>query len=116
MLTPRASFLALASACAAAAALSSTALAAAPAPGVSAPTFSLPLVGGGSVDLAGLRGHVVVVNFFATWCPPCRAETPDLNAAERRYASSGVIFVGVDDRESAQLVSVWAKQKGVKFR
>src|ERR1022692_4198435 len=105
MLTARASFVALASACVAAAALSSSALAAAPAPGVSAPTFSLPLVGGGSVDLAGLRGHVVVVNFFATWCPPCRAETPDLISASGAFAPRGVTFVGVDVKESAQLVS-----------
>jgi thiol-disulfide isomerase/thioredoxin len=81
-----------------------------------APTFALKQVGGGAIDLNALRGHVVVVNFFATWCPPCRAETPDLISAERRYSSGGVIFIGVDDRESAQLVSVWAKQKGVKFR
>ena len=87
-----------------------------PPAGSVAPTFKLPQVGGGSIDLAALRGHVVVVNFFATWCPPCRAETPDLISAERRYSSNGVIFVGVDDRESAQLVSVWAKQKGVKYR
>jgi cytochrome c biogenesis protein CcmG/thiol:disulfide interchange protein DsbE len=116
MLTARASIAALAFASVAAAALSGTALAAAPAPGVSAPAFSLPQVGGGKIDLAGLRGHVVVVNFFATWCPPCRAETPDMNAAVKRYASSGVIFVGVDDRESAQLVSVWAKSNGVHYR
>jgi cytochrome c biogenesis protein CcmG/thiol:disulfide interchange protein DsbE len=89
---------------------------ASPPTGSAAPTFSLARVGGGSIDLSSLRGHVVVVNFFATWCPPCRAETPDLNAAEKRYSRDGVIFVGVDDRESAQLVSVWANKNGVKYR
>jgi thiol-disulfide isomerase/thioredoxin len=89
---------------------------ASPPAGSAAPTFSLARVGGGSIDLSSLRGHVVVVNFFATWCPPCRAETPDLNAAEKRYSRDGVIFVGVDDRESAQLVSVWANKNGVKYR
>ena len=100
----------------AAASLGAQALAAPPADGSAAPAFALPLVGGGSVDLAHLRGHVVVVNFFATWCPPCRAETPDLVAAEKRYSPSGVIFLGVDDRESAQLVSVWAKQNSVRYK
>jgi tetratricopeptide (TPR) repeat protein len=57
-----------------------------------------------------------VLNFFATWCPPCRAETPDLNAAHRRYASKGVTFIGIDDEESPALVSVFAKTKGVPYQ
>lgn len=89
--------------------------AAAPAAGSQAPAFSLRSLGGSHWALSDLRGHVVVLNFFATWCPPCRAETPDLVAIERRYASKGVIFVGVDDREDTALVSVFVKNKGIRY-
>ena len=98
-----------------AAALSAPALAGAPAVGTTAPDFSLQTTGGSDLRLSSLRGHVVVVNFFATWCPPCRAETPDLVAAAKKYDRSGVIFLGVDDREKTSLVDVWAKGKGVRY-
>jgi thiol-disulfide isomerase/thioredoxin/tetratricopeptide (TPR) repeat protein len=91
------------------------AVAAAPTEGVPAPTFTLASLSAPKWALANTRGHVVVVNFFATWCPPCRAETPDLVAISKRYASKGVIFVGVDDREDAALVSAFVKSKGIKY-
>lgn len=87
----------------------------APAIGALAPDFALKTSSGQTLRLSDLRGHVVVVNFFATWCPPCRRETPDLVAAEHKYARQGVIFLGVDDREKPNLVDVWAKSKGVRF-
>jgi peroxiredoxin len=86
-----------------------------PAEGDRAPLFGLTTPSGAHWSLARARGHVVVVNFFATWCPPCRSETPDLVALERRYAPRGVIFIGVDDEEKASLVTVFAKDKGVRF-
>ncbi len=86
-----------------------------PPEGVAAPAFTLASLSAPRWTLAGTRGHVVVVNFFATWCPPCRAETPDLVAIEKRYAAKGVIFVGVDDREDAALVSVFVKTKGIRY-
>lgn len=91
------------------------AMASAPAVGTRAPGFDLRSPSGDQLSLAGVRGHVVVVNFFATWCPPCRAETPDLIAVEARYRSRGVIFIGVDDREDASLVTVFAQHKGIPY-
>src|ERR1700737_2958262 len=98
-----------------AAVLTAPALAAPPAEGTQAPAFTLASLTAPHWTLGGTRGHVVVVNFFATWCPPCRAETPDLVAAEKRYAGKGVIFVGVDASENASLVSVFVKSKGIRY-
>lgn len=74
--------------------------------GKAAPTFALPrLGGGGSVDLASLRGQVVIANFWASWCLACRDEHPDLLAAWERYRERGVVLVGIDfeDTEDAAL-------------
>ena len=61
-----------------------------------APAFALPsMAGGGTVNLADLRGQVVVVNFWASWCLECRVEHPALDAAWDRYRERGVVVVGV---------------------
>ncbi|MBI4285053.1 MAG: TlpA family protein disulfide reductase [Chloroflexi bacterium] len=64
--------------------------------------FTLPLFTGGNLTLSSLRGKPVVVNFWASWCPPCREEAPILEAVWRRYKGKGVTFIGVDiqDREA----------------
>jgi cytochrome c biogenesis protein CcmG/thiol:disulfide interchange protein DsbE len=61
-----------------------------------APQFTLPLFSGGNFSLAEQRGKVVVVNFWASWCIPCRQEAPILESTWQKYKDRGVVFVGVD--------------------
>ena len=66
-----------------------------------APSFALrPLVGGGTIRLDDFRGQVAVVNFWASWCAPCRQEHPALQAAWRRYRDQGVVVLGIDYQDS----------------
>ena len=63
--------------------------------GQRAPAFSLPkLNGSGTVSLARLRGKAVVLNFFASWCDPCKREAPALEKVWRDYRSRGVVVLG----------------------
>ncbi len=68
---------------------------AAPRLGEAAPEVSATTFDGGQFDLARLRGHVVVINFWATWCPPCRAEMPALDAAYARLHGQGLEMIGL---------------------
>lgn len=61
-----------------------------------APDFTLTSFGGETVTLSELRGQVVIINFWASWCPPCRDEAAYLEATWRKYKDRGVFFVGVD--------------------
>jgi peroxiredoxin len=75
-------------------------LAAPPAIGQPAPQLLVPQLDGHEFDLAQLRGKVVLVNVWATWCSPCRVEMPTLNAFYRRYHSRGLDLLGLSIDEA----------------
>jgi thiol-disulfide isomerase/thioredoxin len=83
--------------------------------GAPAPDFTLTTVSGKRVTLADYRGKTLVVNDWATWCPPCREEADDLIAVARREASRGVVFLGVDSTEQAPIVRAYVASKGVPY-
>jgi cytochrome c biogenesis protein CcmG/thiol:disulfide interchange protein DsbE len=65
-----------------------------------APNFKLPLLkGGGDLALASLRGKVVVLNFWGSWCDPCKEEAPVLQELADRYQPDGVTILGVDEHD-----------------
>ncbi len=66
-----------------------------------APDFSLGLFDGGDLRLSDLRGQVVLINFWASWCPPCRVEAPDLQALYADYRGAGFTLIGVNMLESS---------------
>jgi thiol-disulfide isomerase/thioredoxin len=75
--------------------------------GERAPALVVPLLDGRTFDLASERGKVVIVNFWATWCSPCRAEMPRLDAFYKRYHERGVDLLGlsVDDASDQPAVA-----------
>ena len=73
--------------------------------------FTLTDLEGKSWTLKDLKGKVVLLNFWATWCPPCRKEMPDLETLYQRFASQGLVILGVSNEEAAKIKPFIEQQK-----
>ena len=78
--------------------------------GQSAPDFTLKDLNGNSVSLHQFRGHVVILDFWASWCPPCRASMPTLDGFAADYENKGLVLIGVSLDRSASDASSFLKQ------
>lgn len=83
--------------------------------GTPAQSYSVQALGGGTGSLAQYRGHVVLLNLWATWCGPCRSETPALERLYRQDRKRGLIVLGVDQGESAATVAAFARDLNLTY-
>ena len=83
--------------------------------GQPAPPLVVPQVGGGTIDLASLKGMPVWINFMATWCPPCQDEFPLMNGFAARYVDKGLVVIAIDVQEDEGAVAAFAEGLGATF-
>lgn len=80
-----------------------------------APPLTLTLFNGSKMSLQELRGKVVFVNFWASWCPPCREEARELEAAWQRFKDQDIVFVGVDIQDTESAALAFVKEFGLTY-
>lgn len=83
--------------------------------GQPAPVFALRDDRGSSVSLEAYRQRIVVMNLWASWCPPCREEMPDLQRLAERYRARGIAVVGVNEGESVERARAFAASLQIRF-
>ena len=80
-----------------------------------APDFTATTLTGSRLSFSSYRGQVVVLNFWGSWCPPCRAEAPALAATAQQYRPAGVAFLGVDVRDTTASALAFARDFSVTY-
>lgn len=78
--------------------------------------FDLLDLNGKIVRLEDFRGKVLIINFWATWCPPCEEEIPKLNQLQKRYKNQGLVVIGIAlDKDSLNLVEPFVRKKRIGY-
>lgn len=78
--------------------------------------FDLPDLNGKIVSLEDFKGKVLVINFWATWCPPCEEDMPKLNQLQKRYKNEGLVVIGIAlDKDSLNLVEPFVREKRIGY-
>ena len=83
--------------------------------GRQAPRFTAPLIGGGSTELDDYLGGPLIVNFWSSWCPPCRKEIPDLENVWKEHKEDGITILGVNVQDDEQNAELYLAEFGVTF-
>src|SRR6266542_4191270 len=86
-----------------------------PAPSSSAPDFAVPGLAGPSLRLSDFKGRVVFLNFWATWCPPCKEEMPSMERLYRRFRERGFTMVAISIDANTPAVAPFVKRFGLTF-
>lgn len=88
-----------------------------PREGFPAPDFTLPTLDGGEVTLSDLRGQVVVINLWTSWCPPCREEMPAIEQIYRQYGEQGLVVLGVNStfQDDERAAGAFVQELGLTF-
>jgi peroxiredoxin len=83
--------------------------------GAPAQSFPVKRIDGSPDALENYRGRVVVMNLWATWCPPCREEMPALQKLYEEYRAQGVVVLGIDQGEASRVAAKYAREHGVTY-
>jgi len=83
--------------------------------GEKAPAVHLSIINEGDITIDNLKGKAVVLNFWATWCPPCKKEMPLLETTYKNYKDKGLIVLGVNYNEDRETITRFVKEMGITF-
>jgi len=81
--------------------------------GERAPSFTLSDLNGGEISLADFKGKVVLIEFWATWCPPCREALPSTNELVRKHGDKGLVAIAIAVQDNPDQVMDFAREKGI---
>jgi peroxiredoxin len=79
--------------------------------GKQAPDFTVKTLDGATLHLSDFRGSPAMINFWATWCPPCKVEMPDIEKSYQSHKGEGLVILGIDMAEDAATVSNFVRQQ-----